>query len=93
VGELAAINNVILGAVALASLVAATFFLRFWRTTGDRFFLLFALAFIVDAVMRLGVSLSGVTAEYEPLFYSARLVSFGLIIVAIIDKNSTTGSR
>ena len=81
------ITNVLLGAVAMASLVCALFFLRFWRTTGDRFFLLFAVAFAIDAGTRFALSLSGVTAEYEPFFYSLRLLTFGLIIVAIIDKN------
>ena len=34
----------LLGAVAMASLVAAAFFWRFWRQTHDRFFMLFAAA-------------------------------------------------
>jgi len=84
---LGAVNNVILGAVAMGSLLAALFFLRFWRTTGDRFFLLFALAFAIDAVNRCILSVIGVSAEYEPLFYGSRLITFGLIIIAIIDKN------
>lgn len=91
--ELPAVNNVILGAVAMASFVAALFFLRFWRSTGDRFFLLFALAFAIDAATRFALSISGVSAEYEPFFYSSRLVTFGLIIIAIIDKNSASGHR
>ncbi len=33
--------SVAMGAVAMASLVAALFFLRFWRQTHDTFFLLF----------------------------------------------------
>jgi len=87
VPRLDVITNVLLGAVAMASLVCALFFLRFWRTTHDRFFLLFALAFAIDAATRFALSLSSVTAEYQPFFYSLRLLTFGLIIVAIIDKN------
>jgi hypothetical protein len=83
----AAVSSVLLGAVAMASLVAALFFLRFWRQTRDSFFLLFAIAFGVDAAMRFVLGLSHVAAEQEPLFYSARLITFGLIIVAIIQKN------
>lgn len=90
--DLSAVNNVILGAIAMASLVAALFFLRFWRKTGDRFFLLFALAFAIDAATRTALSVSGVTAEYEPFFYGSRLITFGLIIIAIVDKNRA-GSR
>ena len=78
----------LLGAVAMASLVAAVFFLRFWRQTHDRFFLLFAAAFCLEVVNRTTLAAVGsVTEEQEPLFYIVRLFSFLLILVAIIDKN------
>ncbi len=80
-------NSVLLGAVAMASSIAALFFLRFWRQTRDRLFLLFSLAFAVDAVTRLALGLVEVSSEHEPLFYMARLVTFALIAVAIIHKN------
>ena len=80
-------SNVTLGAIAMASLMAALFFLKFWRDTGDRFFALFSLAFALDAATRLALGLSDVSAEYEPLFYLARLLTFVLILIAIIDKN------
>jgi hypothetical protein len=89
----AVINNVIVGAVAMASLVAALFFLRFWRTTKDRFFLLFALSFAIDGATRFALSISGVSAEYEPFFYGSRLITFGLIIIAIVDKNRAGDRR
>jgi hypothetical protein len=81
------LSSLFLGAIAMASMVAALFFLKFWRQTRDGLFLLFALAFGVDAAMRLLLGLSDVSAEWEPFFYTARLVSFGLIIVAIVQKN------
>ena len=78
----------LLGAVAMASLVAALFFLRFWRKTHDRFFLLFAAAFLLEVINRTTLAAIGsVTEEQEPLFYIVRLFSFLLILVAIIDKN------
>lgn len=80
-------SSVMLGAVAMASSIAALFFLRFWRQTRDTLFLLFSLAFAVDAVTRLALSLGGVFAEHEPKFYIARLVTFALILVAVINKN------
>lgn len=86
-------SNVILGAIAMASFVAALFFVRFWRDTHDRFFLLFAIAFALDAVTRLTLGVSDVSAEHEPLFYVARLVTFALILVAIIDKNRSGDQR
>ena len=71
----------------MASSVATLFFLRFWRQTRDSFFLMFAIAFGIDAATRFALGLSQVPAEAEPLFYVARLVTFGLIIFAIIYKN------
>jgi hypothetical protein len=81
------LNSLLLGAAAMASLVAALFFLKFWQQTRDGLFILFAIAFGVDAGMRLLLGLSDVSAEQEPFFYVARLVTFGLIIVAIVRKN------
>lgn len=86
-------NSVLLGAVAMASSIAALFFLRFWRQTRDVLFLLFALAFAVDAATRLALGLKPVSDEQEPLFYFARLVTFALILVAIIHKNRGGGRR
>jgi hypothetical protein len=85
-------NSVILGAVAMASAIAALFFLRFWKQTGDRLFLLFSLAFAVDAVGRTVLALGMVSGEQEPLVYMARLVTFALILLAIINKNRGGGA-
>jgi hypothetical protein len=83
----------ILGAIAMASLVATLFFLRFWRKTHDGFFLLFAMAFFIEALSRAALGLTATSQEYEPVFYIMRLLAFGLIIVAIVQKNRATGSR
>jgi hypothetical protein len=85
-------NSVLSGAVAMASFVAMLFFLKFWRQTRDRLFLLFSLAFGVDAIIRLFLGLDQVRGEAEPFFYTARLVTFLLIIAAIVQKNRP-GSR
>lgn len=81
------LSTFLLGAVAMGSLVAALFFLRFWRQTRDRFFLLFSIAFGLDAVNRVALGLTEVAKEQEPFFYLVRLFTFGLILLAIIDKN------
>jgi hypothetical protein len=82
-------QTLMLGAIAMASLVAALFFFRFWRKTRDRFFLLFALAFLVDSLHRAVLGAVGnLAAESEPFFYLVRLVVFGLILAAIVDKNT-----
>lgn len=80
-------NALLLGAVAMASSVAALFFFRFWRKTRDRLFLFFALAFAVDALTRIALGLESFGREQEPMFYMARLTSFALILAAIIQKN------
>jgi hypothetical protein len=41
----------------------------------------------VDAVTRLALGLGNVSDEHEPKFYIARLLTFALILVAIINKN------
>ncbi|MCI3951304.1 MAG: hypothetical protein K0R53_801 [Burkholderiales bacterium] len=75
------------GAVTVAHLVAALFFLRFWRKTADRLFLAFALAFVLFA---LNQGLAHVLAIYhEPtsFIYALRVLGFVLIVIAIVDKN------
>ena len=86
-------TSFILGANTLASLVAALFFLRFWRDTRDRFFCFFAIAFGVDALHRVILALTPVSQEHEPFVYGGRLVTYGLIIAAIVDKNRPRASR
>jgi uncharacterized membrane protein HdeD (DUF308 family) len=80
-------SAVLMGAVAMASFVAALFFLRFWKQTRDGFFLYFSVAFALDGATRLVLGLTQPSLETEPLFYIARLVTFGLIIAAIVQKN------
>ena len=77
----------------MASMVAALFFLRFWQDTRDRFFLLFAIAFAIEGLNRALLGLTVVSQEHEPFFYLVRLFAFGLILVAIVDKNRTGRSR
>jgi len=81
------LTPVLSGAVAMASFVAALFFLKYWRQTRDSFFLLFALAFGIDALSRFVLALARVSDESEPLYYIPRLIAFALIILAIVLKN------
>ena len=46
------VHPMLMGAVAMASVVAALFFLRFWSQTRDHLFLFFAAAFALDAMTR-----------------------------------------
>jgi hypothetical protein len=86
-------STLMLGAIAMASLTATVFFLRFWRDTRDRFFLFFAIAFLIDALNRVILGLKAVPQEHEPFFYVVRLCSYMLIIAAIVDKNRPRSAR
>jgi hypothetical protein len=79
-------KDLILGAIAMASLVAGLFFFRFWKTTNDRFFLFFAIAFWIEAINRMILGLIE-SNEYLPVLYIIRFLAFSLILFAIIDKN------
>ena len=81
---------ILLGAIAMASPVAALFSLRFWRQTRDRLFLFFALSFFVEGVNRVVPGLVRHPNEEQPFFYWVRLFSFLLIVIAILDKNRKT---
>lgn len=80
------INDTLLGAVTLSSFIVSLFFLRFWKTTKDRFFLFFSFSFMLDGISRLFL-MGNAATEYEPYIYSIRLVGFLLILYAIYDKN------
>lgn len=79
-------NEMLMGAIAVASLVAGLFFFRFWRSTRDTFFLFFALSFWIEAGNRVALAVL-VASELEPVFYLVRVVAYGLIVVAILQKN------
>ena len=85
-------NEMLLGAIAALSFVAGLFFLRYWRSTRDRFFLFFMLAFWIEAANRAAMVLTGNWNEDEsPLHYLVRLASYLLILLAIWDKNRPRG--
>lgn len=81
------LNYFLQGAAAMACVVAGLFFLRYWRTTRDRFFLFFLAAFFAFALNWVGLAVVQPSQESTHWFYVLRLVAFLLIIAAIIDKN------
>ena len=68
---------------------ASVFFVKYWRETHDRFFLLFALAFLALSLNWSLLAVSHPAAESRHLLYVWRLVGFAFIIAAIWDKNRT----
>ena len=86
-------NQLLLGAIALSNLIIGLFFLRFWKKTRDRFFLFFAVAFGLEGLNRALLGLIESSNENEPVFYLVRLLSFILILIAIVDKNKANKSQ
>ena len=80
-------NLFLLGAIAMGSAVAALLFLRFWRQTRDRLFLYFSASFVLEAVNRTLFAWNGARSEEATLYYLVRLLAYGLILWAIIEKN------
>ena len=80
-------EDFIMGAIFMASLAVAIFFLRFWRDTGDRLFAIFSVAFVLLAFTRMGLAISSAATEGHTHWYWLRLAAFVLILAAIVDKN------
>jgi hypothetical protein len=77
------------GAVTMGYAVAGLFFLRFWRETRDRLFLIFAGAFWLLGLQRLALAFTPDMIEDDTGLYLVRLFAFLLILAAIVDKNSS----
>jgi hypothetical protein len=75
------------GAVGLECLIAGLFFLRFWRRTGERLFLAFAIAFWLLGLSVILPTLLGRPAQAHGEVYLLRLLAFLIIILAILAKN------
>jgi hypothetical protein len=71
----------------MAELVAATYFVRFWRTTRDRLYPFFAATFLLEAISRAVLAFSAHPKEGDPKLYILRCLAYGLILVGIWDKN------
>lgn len=83
-------NQFIWGACAVSAATVALFFLKFWRQTRDRLFGMFSLAFMALAVNWMVLGLLDPKSESRHAAYVFRLLAFGLIVAAIIDKNRRT---
>jgi peptidoglycan/LPS O-acetylase OafA/YrhL len=79
------------GALTLGFVVAALFFLRFWRRTRDRLFLAFAIAFGLLALNQALAQWLGAADERVGYTYLLRVIGFVLILAAVVDKNVSRG--
>lgn len=80
-------DQFISGALCCGFWVSALFFFRFWRTTHDRLFLIFAISFLLMGVERVVLTWTAAHGEFEFSAYGIRLLAFLLLIFAILDKN------
>ena len=80
------LNQFFLGAIVLGCGVAGLFFLRFWRKTRDRLFLIFAIAFWTLGANWLALAFTK-QDEVRTWLYVVRLLAFVFILYGIIDKN------
>lgn len=82
----AMMNQFVLGAIVMACGAAGLFFLRFWRKTHDRLFLIFAIAFWTLGLNWLALAFTNAD-EVRTALYVVRLLAFVFILIGIIDKN------
>ncbi|HWU90227.1 MAG TPA: DUF5985 family protein [Kofleriaceae bacterium] len=75
------------GARTVFCVMIALSFAKLGRRTGDRLYHGFAIAFVLLAIGSLMIGLRVALGEYSVLVFVPRVLAFGLIIVAIVDKN------
>lgn len=88
-----AVVNFLYGVAACGSWAIAICFLRYWRDTSDRLFLLFAVAFVLLSVDWMSIVALQPAAELRHLTYLWRLAAFVVIGAAIWDKNRRHSPR
>jgi hypothetical protein len=80
-------QQMLTGAIAVGWLLAGLFFFRFWWHTRDRFFLWFALSFWLESANRAALGLWSEASEHSPMLYGVRVIAYGLILLAVWQKN------
>ncbi len=89
----ATVENLLYGLYAGSATAAALsglLFVRYWKVSRDRLYLFFASAFwafTLGWLARFFIE----AEEHRPFVLLLRLTGFGLIIVAILDKNRRVG--
>lgn len=81
------------GCLTACYAVAALFFLRFGRRTGDGLFLNFAIAFLLLATNQVLASIVGVDDERYGYTYLLRVFAFLVILYGILRENTARTAR
>lgn len=76
------------GMLVMGCWIVGMFFIRYWRQSADRLFLLFGVSFWLLAIERAIPNLLAIPRdETSTSIYLIRLVAFVVILYAIVDKN------
>ena len=78
------------GGLVVMCVVAALFFLSYWRMSKDRFFIWFASAFGTFALNWALLMFDVTASEHAAPIYAVRLLGFLQILAAILLKNRST---
>ncbi len=85
------INAALSGGIAVAFGMIGVCFIRFWRSSRIKLFLLFGIAFFFLTIERVVLLLANPGNEFAPYIYMIRLAAFVMIITGIIDQNRKRG--
>lgn len=75
------------GALTMTYVLAAAYFVHFWRRSGERLFIAFGTAFGLLALNQFAIELIGTADAHASYAYVLRVIAFLLIVAAIVDKN------
>ena len=85
--------NFLSGALTLAYMIAAIYFLHFWKRANERLFLNFGMAFGMLALNQFGLFVLDARDELGTYAYVLRILAFALILWGIVDKNVFSARR
>ena len=80
-------NQFFWGALAALSIIAATFFWKFWNRTKDPLFRSLALGFAILGLHWMGLGVLNPTSETRHGLYLVRFAAFVVIIAGVVRKN------
>lgn len=81
------------GMITACNWTAAVIFMRFWRQTHDRFFLFFAVAFLVFGFSRVPRAFLDPDSRLIIYPFLIRFAAYMSILAAIVDKNLKSINR
>ena len=84
-------HEILVGAIAVAAFAAGLFFLRYWRSSKDPFFLYLMASFWLQSISYMVIGWTRSWNEATPAQYVVRVLAYGLILLAIWIKNQRRG--